>query len=325
MIAVDLPRPLRDAIGEKVVEAGSRNVARAAVQLSARYRLHGKVGTADSMTRVQAVAYAASRFPATFAAVAAALRAVCQQRSGWVPRTVLDLGAGPGAGIWAAARIWSSIELAVAVDAEREMIALGRDLAGVSEHPAIREARWIESGAISGLSYDLVLLSYVLGELETPASREITASAWRATAETLVLVEPGTPAGYARILEARRQLLEAGGFTTAPCPHDGPCPMVDGDWCHFAVRLGRSKFHRVAKGAELGFEDEKFSYVAVSREATPQTDARVLRHPQIGGGRITLELCSPTGLTTSVVTKADRNLFKRARKTAWGDSFRKEG
>ena len=37
------------------------------------------------------------------------------------------------------------------------------------------------------------------------------------------------------------------------------------DWCHFTQRLPRSRAHKQIKGAELPFEDEKFSYVALTR------------------------------------------------------------
>src|SRR5439155_12834323 len=127
-------------------------------------------------------------------------------------------------------------------------------------------------------------------------------------------------AGFAKIIQARAQLLRSGGQTVAPCPHDAPCPMGDGDWCHFAARLARSQTHRSAKQAVLGFEDEKFSYVGVARDLGDRADARVLRHPRVLPGHITLELCTREGLKPVTVTKRHKDAFRRARKTAWGDS-----
>ena len=110
-----------------------------------------------------------------------------------------------------------------------------------------------------------------------------------------MFVEPGTPAGYRRILDARAAVIEAGGFTVAPCPHDLPCPLPEDDWCHFGTRLPRSKLHRRAKGVELGYEDEKFSYAALSREPVAKASARIIRQPQVRSGHVNLVTCEPDG------------------------------
>jgi ribosomal protein RSM22 (predicted rRNA methylase) len=145
--------------------------------------------------------------------------------------------------------------------------------------------------------------------------------AWAATSGALAIVEPGTPAGYRLILAARERLLALGGFTVAPCPHDRPCPLGERDWCHFAVRLPRSPEHRAAKGARVGHEDEKFSYVVIGREEVARTPVRILRHPQVRGGHVRLELCAGDGLHSVVVSKRDREAFREARKASWGDGI----
>lgn len=52
----------------------------------------------------------------------------------------------------------------------------------------------------------MVVAAYVLGELAGKAERARYVEAlWARTGSMLVLVEPGTPSGYATILDARTQ------------------------------------------------------------------------------------------------------------------------
>jgi ribosomal protein RSM22 (predicted rRNA methylase) len=285
--------------------------------------------------------------PATYAAITAALLALQEQRPEWQPRSVLDLGAGPGTGLWSATTVWPSIARATAMEAVGGMIELGQALARRGP-PAVRDATWVQAdvadaasgglgGAAGGLrgsqgglggapvgQFDLVILAYVLPELDADARDRAVDRAGEETADpggSTVAVEPGTPEGYRRVLRARERLLARGGFVTAPCPHDALCPLPESDWCHFSVRLPRTSLHRAAKQGSLGYEDEKLAYVAVSRQATARADARVLRHPQVRPRNIGLTLCTPAGVEVAVVTKSDREGFRRARKAAWGDGF----
>lgn len=190
------------------------------------------------------------------------------------------------------------------------MVSAGREL--------VPEARWVQAdiSAARGPA-DLVVASYVLGELAaTPASH-----LWAQASDTIVFVEPGTPAGYRRILEARAEVLDAGGFTVAPCPHDLPCPLPPDDWCHFGVRLARSKLHRRAKDVELGYEDEKFSYAVLTREPVRQADARIIRQPQVRSGHVNLVTCEPDGIHARIVSRKQGPLYKEARAAAWGDAL----
>lgn len=240
---------------------------------------------------------------------------------------MLDLGAGPGTATWSAATVWPSLERATAVEAEARMLEVGQELARSAVRPTVRDAAWTRGTVTepaAGGPYDLVVVAYVLGELDAVGRDRAIDRAWEATALAdglTLVVEPGTPEGYARVMRARGRLLATGGFVTAPCPHDAPCPLGDQDWCHMAVRLARTATHRAAKGAALGYEDEKFSYVAVSRQPTSRVKARVLRHPQIRPRLIQLELCTQSGVRSVAVTKRDNERFRQARKVRWGDAF----
>ena len=99
------------------------------------------------------------------------------------------------------------------------------------------------------------------------------------------------------------------------------CPLSSNDWCHFSTRVARSKLHKVLKGGDAPYEDEKYSYIAFSKSPCNRCKNRILRHPQIISGHITLEVCSKDGLNTIKVTKKDKELFKVARKAKVGDEF----
>ena len=165
---------------------------------------------------------------------------------------------------------------------------------------------------------DLVVASYVLGELDDPA---VAATLWAQAGDTIAFVEPGTPAGYRRILAAREAVLAAGGHTVAPCPHDLPCPLQGADWCHFGVRLPRSRLHRRAKAVERGFEDEKFSYAVLSREPTARAAARIIRPPQLGRADVHFATCEPDGIQARTVSRRQGAAYRTARGTAWGDAL----
>lgn len=177
------------------------------------------------------------------------------------------------------------------------------------------------SAARSGI----VTLSYVLGELSAADQAVAVATAARA-AGVVVVVEPGTPDGYGRIVTARRALVEAGLRIAAPCPHSGACPIAPGaDWCHFSARVTRSSLHRQVKGGSLAYEDEKFSYVAAVHPrvaGVAPVAARVLRRPQLRKGQVLLELCTADGSThRATVTKRHGSTYRAARDTAWGDPW----
>jgi len=197
------------------------------------------------------------------------------------------------------------------------------------EHPALRSAEWITGDAsVPQGSWDLVLCSYVLNELSSAQRAVFLGSAWGRTAKLLVLIEPGTTAGFANILSARTQLLRDGARIIAPCPNQQPCPMASDDWCHFAARVERTAEHRRLKDAELGHEDEKFSYMAVVRDGCLTDDpdaasnsARILRHPRIFSGYAQLTLCAEGKIAQTTVTRSHKDDWRRLKRLGWGDRW----
>jgi ribosomal protein RSM22 (predicted rRNA methylase) len=97
------------------------------------------------------------------------------------------------------------------------------------------------------------------------------------------------------------------------------------DWCHFSQRLQRSQAHRQIKGAELPFEDEKFSYVALARTPAVRLPSRVLTPPVVSKVEVSARLCTPDGLATVKVPRRAREAYARARRWRWGDAVMEQG
>jgi len=144
---------------------------------------------------------------------------------------------------------------------------------------------------------------------------------WNVAGEMLILIEPGTPEGFACIRAARRSLIEEGAHIAAPCTHDQGCPMTGGDWCHFSQRLARSRDHMIVKSASVPFEDERYAYLAASRRPVPRGQARIIKPVVQQKPAVLLPLCDASGLHLKPVARCDKEQFRAARKKSWGDLF----
>ena len=169
--------------------------------------------------------------------------------------------------------------------------------------------------------FDLIVMSYSATELADAHLAQTLAGAWALAAGALVIIEPGTPRDYARLMTVRASLMQAGAHIALPCPHQQGCPLAPPDWCHFATRLPRSRDHKVVKNASVPFEDEKFSYLVATRK--PQTlqpsQARVLQQPRSLKYGISLKLCLMSGIRETTIVKGDKAQYSRICRSSWGD------
>lgn len=321
----DLPDELRAALATRLAAEPVDRLQAAVARLMDAYRSGQPATTPILAGPAEIAAYAAYRMPATYAAVRAAVGTLPPTLP--APTSLADVGGGTGAAAWAVADAFVSIERITVLDQVDGALALGARLAATAPAPALRSATWRRSSLPAELpSADLVTVSYVLGELAEAAQRDLVSHA--ATAgDVVVIVEPGTPAGYARVIAARDQLLALGHRVLAPCPHQLACPLSAGDWCHFGARVNRTALHRRIKDADLSYEDEKYSYVATASPsvvlgAQPVRWGRVIRRPAQRKGLVTLRLCRPDGTAGDrIVTKRHGELYRQARDTGWGDAF----
>lgn len=317
-----LPVELSAAIAELTAEIPRADLARAVAELSSQYRATGRAR--PQLTRSHRAAYLASRLPATYAVISRVLREAQLRVPGLCVESMLDLGAGPGTAMWAAVELFPDIAHTVLVEDAAEWIEIGNRLMSKSGNRAIRNAEW-RQGTVTGefppQSFDLVMASYLMNEMPVRDRAKVALSAWQRTRKVLVIIEPGTPEGFATIRSLRRELLAVGAYLAAPCPHANECPIRAGDWCHFSERLDRTSEHRSAKGGELGYEDEKYSYVILSREPVTLPAARILRHPRKHSGHTEFELCTREGLKRETISRKQGERFKTAKKAEWGDTL----
>jgi ribosomal protein RSM22 (predicted rRNA methylase) len=335
-VAAPFDRALRAAIADAVASVPGAELTRAVEALSRRYREGAAVGPMGRLTEAERLAYAAVRLPATAAALDAVFAAVARHTR-VDPRTLTDLGAGPGTVLWPARARWPDLSRVTLVDRDPALLQLGMRLwrraspqaapaAGTATGPATGPAIDLRTGDLAigdAPAADLVVLSYAIGELADDRLAQASERALALTSGALVIVEPGTPAGFATIRAVRDRLRAAGATIAAPCPHDDACPMAGNDWCHFAVRLDRSRAHRQSKQAALGWEDEKFAYVVVVPDAAllaTRAVARVVRRPRKDTGHVRLALCAPGGLTETIVPRRDAR-YRAARHAEWGDRW----
>jgi ribosomal protein RSM22 (predicted rRNA methylase) len=318
----DLPAELKAALDARLRGFSRNEAAERAASISKTYRDGGGSGAIRSET--DALAYALARMPATYAAVTASLNALCEIRPEFAPRNLLDIGAGPGTASWAAAEAFCSLQGFTLLDANDALRKLALDL--VSESFRLREAVYERGEAGNSLikaeAADLVVASYMIGELDEAEQAALAALMWEKTRDTLLVVEPGTPAGYARIIALRGRLIAAGAHVAAPCPHDEKCPLAPPDWCHFTQRLQRSRAHKQVKAAELPFEDEKFAYVALTRSPVAARPSRVLAQPQVTKVEVIAKLCTQAGVTLARTPRRARADYAIARRWRWGDAVR---
>ena len=130
------------------------------------------------------------------------------------------------------------------------MIEIGKQLAAQASVASLASAEWRHADirqADPTCQYDLVIASYMLGEIPTEAHADLVSRLWSMTGGVLLMVEPGTPERFSMMRKVRNLIIGwEESHLVAPCPHEGTCPMKVDDWCHFSRRISRIKIGRAS-------------------------------------------------------------------------------
>lgn len=306
-----LPLFLQDRIAQLTASYSSTQLAEAYTQLSQRYRHSSNKRGFHS--RLETIAYVNARLPATYACVQRCLDELPQD---YIPSSTLDVGCGPGTATLACLDKFDLSEIFL-MEENKDIINIGQQL--------LPSGLWFHRNILDQDSFpvaDLVLFSYVLNEIPKILHDTIVDKLWSAAREYLLIITTGTPEGFSQLKSVRKHLIQQGASIIAPCPHALECPMIEPDWCHFSVRLNRSSQHRNVKGADLAYEDEKFSYLLVGKNPKLTTYNRVIKFPQHRSGHGAVDLCMSQGmLQKQSYSKSKSDYYKILKSLEWGDRF----
>lgn len=271
---VNLPPKISEAISSMLsLPENGRWIANAE-KLHERYMTREKDTEASYIhDSLDVFAYLGLRSAATYAQIAGALLQVQEVMPSWQPISLLDIGCGPGTGVWAAKTLWPSIKTVTCLDQDKNFLTVGKQILEKSELDI--HADWQQQNIANGLGnipqmYDLVIIANVLNELE-PAETELLINKTLTHCKgILVILEPGTPYGYKIIQNTAKKLS---GKSTLIAPYINNSYIQSDDyWIHFPQRFIRPEFLRRIRqhmrDSELmasDWEEAKYSFVAVGK------------------------------------------------------------
>ena len=270
------------------------------------------------LTEDHIIAYTMTRCPAIYAVLRQCLR---ELPTDFLPQRVLDLGAGPLTALFALLSRYQHFSYE-AIEPHPFMYKMAKNVQENMELPCHIQLhnKTLEHFLPSERPYDLVIASYVLGEVNH--LEKMLLLIFQAVEKFGLIVLPGTPIDFDIIKRMRSLIKEQGYFIVAPCGTDGPCPLSDAKerWCHFSVHVKRSTLHTKLKKGSLPFEYEKFTYLLFAKDPALQKK-RLLSQPLHHKGHVTTELCCDQGRIQHIVSRKNKDLFKKVQKLHWGDAL----
>lgn len=225
------------------------------------------------------LAYLALRCAATYAQISSCLLQVQELFPSWQPKSLLDIGCGPGTALWAAKTLWSRLEASTEIDADNNFLAVGRDIEQKANHGV--DVEWQQRDIKGGLennrkTYDLVIIANLLNELSASEVQHLLDEAYAACRGIMIVIEPGTPYGF-EVVQKTAQNMSTKAKLIAPYI-SGSFVESKEYWIHFSQRFIRPPFLRRLRqhmrDSELmasDFEEAKYSFVAFG--SVPSTQA----------------------------------------------------
>ena len=304
---------VKDKIKNLFFELGKGKVLK--VQKNLTYKYKNKTGESKPLIEdlSDSGIYAISRMPATNEVLCSLFKTLISQNIlDKNLKSIIDVGAGTGAGYFAIKDYFENAELTF-VENNKNMIDVFKKL---TEYENIIHEDILNFE--SEEKYNLVLSSYVLSEMTEFDRVNAVCKLFNLSNKYVLLVDAGTPSIYEQYMNIKGICKKFGFKVIAPCKNE-MCPLKN-DYCQFYARVERSSVHKLAKDAIQSYEDEKYFYLLFEKienngENVDYEDlARVIRRPIIKKNLVELKVCASGGVKNVAITKKDKEKFKMARK-----------
>ena len=146
-----------------------------------------------------------------------------------------------------------------------------KTVAGGGDHASVRHLEEVLVSCCSEpcclrrvVSWQAFLLPTLVSNTRLQARR-----LWRDCSGAMVVVEAGTPTGFAHVERVRALLLEKDGSdctVVAPCPHDGPCPLAGRSLSsHPALLRGDEQTARSSGGSVRSAKEQERAAAATTK------------------------------------------------------------
>lgn len=239
------------------------------------------------------------------------------------PRSVLDLGSGPGPLAFAA--MDAGAAEVTAADRSKPALTLARALAAeAGEALATRDWDPLKKSPLPEGQFDLITMGHVLNELygTGDAATNPRAALLEGILEkvkkngSLLILEPALRETSRGLLKVRDVLVAKGYAVRAPCMFRGPCQALikESDWCHAERAWPMPRVvEELARAASLHKESLKMSYLilAPKGEAWAEPPAgrlfRIVSESLEGKGRQRYMGCGPEGRVGLALQERHKN------------------
>lgn len=306
-----------EELAEKISFNKIENKKEHFAMLSNRYRNNMGEGKSSLSKTDEAKVYAITRMPATSSAIGSVLKRLSSKNV----KSILDIGAGCGAGLVALNNNLKKDVDVTCIENCKPMIEILDETKSILGFTNVNVQEQDMCLYNVKSKYDLVMANYSLNELNKENIENVLKKMYSATSNYILIIEAGTPRGYEIVMKCKEYLINLGMNIVSPCKNT-LCPLKN-DYCHFSSRLQRPKFDINVKSGTLSYEDEKFSYILLSKESLKDDfDNIIIRHPNYKKGLILLNCCTKnSGVDTIKIAKSQGELYKKARKFDVGDEF----
>ena len=181
---MDIPEELKNAIEELLSKNKKNEIIENAQIISNRYRNNDGKGKKLLTEQNEAISYAISRMPATYAAVYSAVSQTIDNYDENL-QTLFDIGAGTGAAAWAVNDLVEITDVKC-FECEKNMIKIGKKLMSNTE---LNKVKWEQFDILQDditEKADIVVTSYMINELPENEKEFVIEKLWKVDRKSVV-------------------------------------------------------------------------------------------------------------------------------------------